>query len=74
MSSNNHFVNKDRVERYNYYASDYNGVRNVKEHDDYDNKEFYRNERRGCGRIITFVIFVIFILTVLFILTNKNTV
>lgn len=75
MSSNNHFVNKDRVEKYNYYATHYNGLRDANEHNDYNNKErYYENKRRGCGRIISFVIFVIFILAVLFILTNKNTV
>lgn len=74
MSSNNHFVNKDRVEKYNYYSTHYNGLRDENEHNDYDNQEYYRRKRRGCGRIISFVIFVIFILAVLFILTNKNTV
>ena len=79
MSSNNHFVDKNRVERYNYYASEYNGVRNVKEHDDYKHSEdgydeSYHGKRRGCGRMILFILFIVIIIAMLLILSNKNTV
>ena len=79
MSSNNHFVDKNRVEKYNYYASEYNGVRNVKEHDDYKHDanayhERYHEERRGCGRMILFILFIVIIIAMLLILSNKNTV
>jgi len=76
-SSNNHFVDKNRVEKYNYYATHYNGLRDKNEHDDYPKlkQEFY-NKRRGggCGRMLFFILFVVMIIALIIILSNKNTV
>lgn len=75
-SSNNHFVDKNRVEKYNYYDTHYNGLREKNEHDDYPKlkEEYYNKRGRGCGRMIFFILFFVMIFTLIIILSNKNTV
>ena len=76
MSSNNHFVNKSRVEKYNYYSGSYE---HSTEHDDYSHdidaihKERYHGRKSTrCASIIFFIIFIVLVLTMLFILSNRN--